>query len=105
VAPPGSRALAFALFVLGLGWCCSFVAASALLTESTPAAGRLRVQGRVDSVVWGGSAAAGLSSGVLLSFVGYEVLSYTGAAVALLPLLWLRLRRRPARLPSTAAGG
>jgi len=90
VSAPGSAALAVALFLLGLGWCFGFVAASALLTESAAESRRLRLQGTVDSFVWGSAAAAGLMSGVLLSVIGYASLSYLGAAVALVPLLFLR---------------
>ncbi len=90
VSPPGSASLAVALFLLGLGWCFGFVAASALLTESAAASRRLRLQGIVDSFVWGSAAAAGLSSGVLLSVAGYGTLSYIGAAVALVPLAFVR---------------
>jgi MFS family permease len=89
-SPPGSIALAVALFLLGLGWCFGFVAGSALLTESAAPSRRVRLQGVVDSFVWGSAAAAGLSSGVLLSTVGYGALSYLGAAVALLPLVFVR---------------
>jgi MFS family permease len=92
--------LGVALFLLGLGWCLSFVAASALLTESLDPARRLRLQGVVDSFVWGGAALAGLSSGVLLSAVGYERLGQIGAALAFVPLAFLRpgrARRDPAR--------
>jgi MFS family permease len=93
---PGSTALAVALFLLGLGWCFGFVAASALLTESAAPSRQLRLQGVVDSFVWGSAAASGLLSGVLLSAVGYATLSYIGAVVALVPLMFLR-RDLPAR--------
>jgi predicted MFS family arabinose efflux permease len=89
----GSWYLALALFLLGLGWCFSFVAASALLTESVPASRRLRVQGVADSLIWGSAAVAGLSSGVLLAAVGYPTLGYSGAVLALTPLLFLRRAR------------
>ena len=84
------------LFLLGLGWCLSFVAASALVSESVRAGRRVRVQGRVDSVVWGTAAVAGLSSGLLLSVVGYGTLSRVGAALALVPLLFVTPRTRRA---------
>lgn len=90
VSAPGSTALAVALFLLGLGWCFGFVAASALLTESAAPSRQLRLQGAVDSFVWGSAAAAGLASGVLLAAVGYPTLSYVGAVVALVPLMFVR---------------
>lgn len=86
----GSMALAVALFLLGLGWCFSFVSASALLTESAPLSRLVRIQGVADSLVWGSAAVAGFSSGLLLFAVGYSALSYTGAALAVVPLFFLR---------------
>ena len=89
----GSPVLAVALFLLGLGWCFSFVAASALLTESAPLARLVRIQGIADSLVWGSAAVAGLSSGLLLFAVGYPALSYTGAALAVVPVFFVRRAR------------
>ncbi|HUF47393.1 MAG TPA: MFS transporter [Vicinamibacterales bacterium] len=85
----GSTAHAVALLLLGLGWCLSFVAASALVTESVSVVRRVRLQGRVDSLVWGSAAVAGLASGLLLSVVGYGTLSRVGAVLALVPLFVL----------------
>jgi len=99
----GSRSLSLALFLLGLGWCFSFVAASALLTECAAFARRVRTQGYADSIVWGSAAVAGFSSGFLLSAVGYATLSHIGAVLALAPLFFVRrgLARSPiARLTS-----
>src|SRR3990172_7351631 len=45
VAAPASWSHSFALFLLGLGWSFGFVAASALLTESTKRKDRVRLQG------------------------------------------------------------
>jgi MFS family permease len=90
VAAPGSASHAFALLLLGLGWSFGFVAASALLTESTPRRDRVRLQGLADSWVWGSAAIAGVVSGLLLAEVGYAVLSATGAVLALSPLPFMR---------------
>lgn len=88
-APAGSLRLAFALFLLGLGWNFGFVAGSALLTESTPSNRRLRVQGIADSFVWASAAIAGVGSGLLLAEVGYATLSRLGALVSLVPIVFL----------------
>lgn len=95
-ADPGSWPLAFALFLLGLGWCFSFVAASALLTESVAVSRRVRIQGQADSLVWGSAAVAGLASGVLLFEVGYETLGRLSAVLALtpIPFAWVARRAR-----------
>jgi len=97
-APTSSLTLAFALFLLGLGWNFGFVAGSALLTDSTPSSRRLRVQGIADSLVWGSAAVAGVGSGLLLAEVGYATLSRVGAFISLVPILFL-LRRRVSRAP------
>jgi MFS family permease len=90
LAPPGSWAHSIALLLLGVGWCLSFVAASALLTESTGHTERVRVQGTADAWVWAAAATAGAVSGLLLSALGYPALSAIGAVLALAPLLFLR---------------
>ncbi len=91
-AAPGSWSHSFALLLLGLGWSFGFVAASALLTESTPRRDRVRLQGTADAYVWGSAAMAGVVSGFLLAEVGYAALSLTGAALALAPLPFMRRR-------------
>ena len=103
---PGSAPHATALFLLGLGWCFGFVAASALLTESAAPARRLRLQGVVDSWVWGSAAAAGFASGLLMSVAGYARLGFIGAAVSLVPLLFVRRERGAGGwLPGRTEGG
>lgn len=85
--------LALGLFLLGWGWNLGFVSASALLTEAVPYDDRMRLQGFADSFVWASAAAAGVSSGLLLHFVGYAALCYLGAVVAVLPAGLIALRR------------
>ena len=76
------------LFLLGLGWSFSFVAASAMLFASAPGGIRQVVEGWADSVthimVMTGSAAAG----VLMSAIGFGKLNLV-AAVFLLGFLML----------------
>ncbi len=94
VAAPGYWSHSFALFLLGLGWSLGFVAASALLTESTKRKERVRLQGLADSWVWASAAIAAVVSGLLLAEVGYAALSVTGAVLALSPLLFMRVPSR-----------
>jgi MFS family permease len=77
--------LAFALFLLGLGWNLSFVAGSALLTEGAAPASRVRLQGLGDLIVWSSGAAAALGSGFLLTASSYAVLCLVGACLTILP--------------------
>jgi MFS family permease len=102
VSDAGSTSLALALFLLGFGWCFSFVAGSALLTESAAADRRVRVQGVADSFVWGTAAIAGMGSGLLMAGIGYAALSYLGACLALAPLAFLRRRHVPGLHVETA---
>jgi MFS family permease len=102
VADAGSTALGVALFLLGLGWCSSFVAGSALLTESAAADRRVRVQGIADSFVWGTAALAGMGSGLLMAGIGYQALSYLGAILALTPLAFLSRHHLPRPRVETA---
>jgi MFS family permease len=92
LSAPGSISHGLALLLLGLGWCFGFVAASALLTESTPRHDRVRIQGTADAWVWGAAALAGVASGLVLAEVGYVMLSVAGAAFSLAPLLFLKDR-------------
>ncbi len=80
------------LLLLGVGWNAGFVAGSSVLAT----AGTARLQGIVDSTVWVSSAAASLSSGVLLQFVGYPALSLAGLALLVAPTTMLAVRGRRA---------
>ena len=81
--------LAFAQFLVGLGWSMMFVSGSALLTDALGLAERARLQGASDTCVQLGAAAGSLSGGLLLATVGFTALSVIGMGVALLPLLFV----------------
>lgn len=102
ISDAGSTSLAVALFLLGFGWCFSFVAGSALLTESVDAERRVRMQGVTDSFVWGTAAVAGMGSGLLMAGIGYAALSCLGAGLALAPLAFLRRHHLPRLRVETA---
>jgi MFS family permease len=86
LAPYGDvTALSAALFLLGLGWSFGFVSASGLLAKGMASAARARMQGAVDTAVFGTAAVASLSSGVVLSTAGYGVLCFVGAALIAIP--------------------
>ena len=90
--------LTWALFLLGIGWNLGFVAGSTLLSVTVEPAVRPLIQGRVDSMVWGSSAAASAGAGVLLAGTGYTVLSYLGASATLVLVGMLaRHRFQPVR--------
>ncbi len=96
-AAAGARpSLLFAgLFLLGLGWSCTMVSGSALLSESVPLASRVAVQGTSDLMMGMCGAMAAFGSGFVKEAWGFHVLADLGAAAALaLGLALLRVVRR-----------
>jgi MFS family permease len=89
------------LWFLGVGWSCSMVAGSALLTESVPLANRVAVQGTSDLMMGLLGAIAAFGSGFVKRGVGFEPLAYAGAVLAL-GLLLVLLNERRASIAATA---
>lgn len=81
--------IAFAQTLVGLGWSACYVSGSALLTDTLGAAERARLQSTNDALINIASAAGGLSGGVLLSMLGFGVVSAVGLIVSLVPVLAL----------------
>lgn len=83
------------LIMLGLGWSASTVAGSALLNDASPAAQRVRLQGRSDLAMNLAGAIGGAVSGPLLALLGYPGLAWTLLLPVALVLAvgWLGLRR------------
>jgi len=82
------------LFTVGLGWSCTMVAGSTLLTESVPLERRASAQGLSDLIMGLAGASAGALSGVVVNAWGYSVLALV-AAIATVPLIvlgaWIRV--------------
>lgn len=92
----GSWRIGIGLFLLGLGWSCTTVAGSALLTEATPLSARTDVQGAADLVMNGAAAVAGALAGVVMDAGGFGVLAAAGAVLTLgVPTAVLIARREP----------
>ncbi|GGM58477.1 tetracycline resistance protein [Dactylosporangium sucinum] len=87
--------LSIGLALLGLGWGCTMVAGSTLLTESVPVEQRAGVQGLSDVVMGVAGASAGALAGVVVDLFGYPALTAV-AAVGVVPLLAMVLRRSAA---------
>lgn len=86
--------MAFALFLLGLGWNLGFVAGSALLSAGQNIHHRARLQGVSDSMIWSSAALASATSGLVLSLLGYSALCMIGALLLVIPAtILLRYRR------------
>jgi MFS family permease len=82
-APAGeSLTLLAGLFLLGLGWSCTLVAGSTLLTVAVPAAERPGAQGASDLVMGLMAGAAGALAGVVVDRASFHVLALAALAVA-----------------------
>lgn len=86
-----STQLAIGLFLLGLGWSCTLIAGSTLLTESVPMEERPNVQGTADLMMGIAGATAGLLSGVVVGFGSYALLNVI-TTVLVVPLIVLTIR-------------
>jgi MFS family permease len=83
---PDVLPLAFALFLLGLGWNFCYVGGSSLLADQLSPEERARTQGFNDLLIGLVSAAGGLFSGIIFANIGYIAMGYVGALAALVPL-------------------
>jgi MFS family permease len=75
--------LAVGLALLGLGWSCTMIAGSTLLTDATPLGQRPNVQGTTDVLMGVGGATAGLLSGVIVGIGSYAALTMLTTALVL----------------------
>jgi len=91
--------LGIGLTLLGLGWSCTLIAGSTLLTESIPLEQRPRAQGTSDLVMGMAGAVSGLLSGVVVGFGSYALLTIF-TAILIVPLLVGVLRPALVRVPA-----
>ncbi|MGX4655924.1 MFS transporter [Micromonospora sp. SCSIO 07396] len=90
--------LSVGLALLGLGWSATMVAGSTLLSEAVPARVRPSVQGLSDLTMGLAGAGAAAASGFVMRVAGYPTLTLL-AAIAVVPLVALALRRVPPTAP------
>lgn len=84
VSPMGeSSTLIGGLFLLGLGWSCTLVAGSTLLTSAVPAAERPGVQGASDLLMGLAAGGGGAVAGVIVDRVGFQALALTSLGFAM----------------------
>ncbi len=92
--PDQTVQLTAGLFLLGLGWSCSLIAGSTLLTAGVDAAARPGVQGAADLIMQSGGATGSAVGGVVMGLGGYPVLAVVAAVpVAVAALGALRVWR------------
>lgn len=96
---PNVLPIAFALFLLGLGWNLCYVAGSALLSDVLTSAEKGRMQGFNDLLVGAAAAAAAILGGVVMATSGYTTMGMLGALVSapLVVIAW-RLPRQAVTL-------
>lgn len=83
VSPEGhSSTLLVGLFLLGLGWSCTLVSGSALLTGALPEAERPAAQGASDLVMSLVAGIGGALAGVVVEASGYRTLALAALVVA-----------------------
>ena len=70
------------LFLIGIGWCSSLVAGSALMTEVFPPEVRVATQATADVLMTATGAAAGISSGLAVEQRSYHDLAHWAALVS-----------------------
>ncbi|MBW4705534.1 MULTISPECIES: MFS transporter [unclassified Micromonospora] len=90
--------LSVGLALLGLGWSATMVAGSTLLSEAVPSGVRPSVQGLSDLTMGLAGAGAAAASGFVMRVAGYPTLTLL-AAIAVVPLVALALRRVPPTAP------
>jgi hypothetical protein len=101
VAASDGPLLATGMFLLGYGWNLTFTGGSKLLSSVSA-----RMQGRVDGLVWGASAIAGLASGPVMATLGYPgLVAVSGLVVACAGAWALRVPRRDVGGRNYAARG
>jgi MFS family permease len=83
--------LMLALFSLGLGWNCCFVAGSTLLADVVRPHEKGKIQGLADTVVSVTSGIGSLGGGLVFAAIGYTAMNRIGLVFALIPLLLILL--------------
>jgi len=92
-APDAVPQLAVGLFLLGLGWSCTLIAGSTLLTDDLDQADRPSVQGLSDLIMNLSAAVGGIIAGVIVAYASYGALCAAavvpiGALVAFVLYVW-----------------
>jgi MFS family permease len=93
-APNDVVMLGIGLFLLGLGWSCTLIAGSALLTESVDPSLKTSSQGASDLVMNLSGAGGGALAGVIIGTLSYGWLcAFAALPVAILGIWSLKLSR------------
>lgn len=102
-APEGaSTGLTVGLFLLGLGWSCTLIAGSTVLTNAVPLADRPTAQGTSDLVMGVCAGIGGASGGWIVGTWGFDVLNVVAGIVALAVVVVAVSVRRRVSVPDAA---
>ncbi|HEX5684489.1 MAG TPA: MFS transporter [Ideonella sp.] len=94
-----------ALLMLGVGWNFLYIGGTTLYTQSYPASHRVRAQALMDRWVLGTMTLTSFFSGALVTTGGWQAMNLGALApLALLALMLVWLRARPAPAPAGAPG-
>ena len=78
--------LGIALYLVGLGWCLAFVAASTLISEGADSPAKVRRQGLADALNWLGAGVACVTSGILMTQFGFQAVAFACVAMGAVSL-------------------
>lgn len=84
--PGAGIALGVALYLVGLGWCLAFVAASTLISEGPDSPAKVRRQGLADSLNWTFAGVACVTSGLLMTGFGFDAVAVACTVLGLVSL-------------------
>ncbi|WP_256794452.1 MFS transporter [Terrabacter sp. Ter38] len=90
-----SGLLLVALFLLGVGWSCTLVSGSTLLTSVVTTDERPATQGLADVIMGLAGAGGGVAAGIVVGSLGYSALASGSAAVGVVILVVGAARVRP----------
>lgn len=102
VATPYYWIITLGTFLVGLGWSCVNISATALYADTTPPAARGRVIGANDTFTASAAIGMPLVGGVVIETLGLHMLGFFGMAL-MAPALFFLLRLRE-RYPGTYEG-
>jgi MFS family permease len=97
--------LGIGLFLLGLGWSCTLIAGSTLITDEVDPAERPSVQGLSDLTMNVAGALGGAVAGVVVWLSSYAVLNAVAAIPVVALAAWAALVTRSAKASSSAPVG
>lgn len=100
-----SVVLLVALVLLGLGWSCTLVSGSTLLTSSVTTVERPAAQGLGEVVMGLAGASGGALAGVVVGRFGYPTMALGAAVFGVLILVLVALRRAPSQPPAATVKG